>query len=170
LRKSHAYYLAVACVLALLVAAMDQGIKGLVVASLQHGSRHLIPGIVDLSYQQNTGAAFSLFTRAPVAVLIGVNLLVLGFFLALIYPHLRRKSGMLAAVLVIGGALGNLIDRVCRHYVVDYLDLRFMRWPVFNFADMSIVIGVIVLVVVMLVAERQTLRSKESHADAANAH
>ncbi|HEY3377471.1 MAG TPA: signal peptidase II [Armatimonadota bacterium] len=138
--------------MSLLVAAIDQGVKRLVVEGYPLGESHsLIPGVLDLSYRQNTGAAFSLFHHAPTAALIAVNILVLGFFLALVYPHLRTRSGSAAAVLVLGGALGNLLDRVRWHYVVDYIDFRV--WPVFNIADMCIVAGVGLLVLVMIRAE-----------------
>jgi hypothetical protein len=71
--------------------------------------------------------------------------------LDIIYPHLRTRSGMVAAALVLGGALGNLIDRIRLQYVIDYLDIRV--WPVFNIADAAIVVGVATLLATLVVAE-----------------
>ncbi len=139
--------------LALLVAAVDQYLKGLVTDALAPDKSHILyPGVLELNYHQNTGAAFSLFHHAPSWILLVLNLLVLGIFLALIRPHLPTRAGRVAGVLVLGGALGNMIDRLRLHYVVDYLD--FHVWPVFNFADACVVIGVGVLIVLLLRTER----------------
>ena len=136
----------------LLIAAVDQGIKGLVLATMQGKSHLIIPGIFSLSYRENTGAAFSMFNEMHIAVLLGLNLLVLVFFIYLIRPYLQARPGQFAAVLVLGGALGNLVDRVVRRHVIDYLD--FHVWPVFNLADAFIVAGVALLVWLILRDER----------------
>jgi len=148
---------------AALIAAADQGIKGLVVAHMSPGkSLPVIDGLFSLTYSQNTGAAFSLLNELHVAILVALNLLVLAFFLFLIRPYLAMRAGRFAAVMVLGGAIGNLVDRVFRvdqesgrHFVVDYLN--FHIWPVFNLADTVVVIGVAVLV--MLVLRRERARS-----------
>lgn len=155
-----ARHIGIAAAGALLIAAIDQGVKRLVTGMLPLGGSHpLIPGIVDLNYQQNMGTAFSMFRTVPMPVLVLVSLLVLGIFFALVYPHLRTRWGMVAAILVLGGALGNLYDRIFRFdpirqrsYVVDYIDIHV--WPVFNVADMCIVIGIAALAIVILRAER----------------
>ena len=136
----------------LLIALVDQGIKGLVLATMWGKSYVIIPGIFSLSYRENTGAAFSMFEKLHISVLVGLNLLVLALFLFLIRPFLRARLGRGAAMLVIGGALGNLIDRVFRHHVIDYLD--FHIWPVFNLADAFVVAGVLLLVWLIFRDER----------------
>ena len=138
-----------ALALALLVASLDQIIKGLVVDSFALGeSRVILPGLLSLTYRQNTGAAFSLLQQASPWVLVGANVLVSGLFLAIIAPYLHHRIGMIAAVLIFGGALGNLIDRLRVQYVVDYLDIYI--WPVFNLADSCIVVGVVLFSVLVL--------------------
>lgn len=150
--KEPAKYLGGALGLALLVLGADQGVKRLVVgALLPDESRPLIPGILHLTYRQNTGAAFSMFSQAHPSVLVLLGLLVLGIFLALIYPHLRTRSGMVAAALVVGGAVGNLIDRIRLQYVIDYLEISV--WPVFNIADAAIVVGIAMLLATLVIAE-----------------
>jgi signal peptidase II len=102
-----------------------------------------------------------------IAVQLTLIALVLVFFLYLIRPYLNLRAGRLAAVLVLGGAVGNLIDRIFRvndsgrHFVVDYLD--FHVWPVFNLADTCVVIGVALLVLLVLRSERT--RSDEPESD-----
>lgn len=136
------------------VVAIDQGVKGLVVEKLSPvGSHPLVPGLLDLSLRQNSGVAFSLLHSLPPGAMIALVLVVLGVFLALALPYLRTGGGMAATVLILGGALGNLVDRITRKAVVDYLDVHV--WPVFNLADVAIVVGVGLLIVTLLLADRR---------------
>ena len=107
-------------------------------------SRVILPGILALTHRHNPGAAFSLWPQMPPVVLLSLNVLVLGVFVALIWPCLAQRAGVAAAILVLGGAIGNIIDRFSRHFVIDYLD--FHVWPVFNLADTCVVVGVAILV------------------------
>ena len=81
-------------------------------------------------------------------VLLGINVLMVILFALVVAPYWQKWSGKLAAILVWGGALGNIIDRAFRGYVVDYIDFHF--WPVFNFADACVLLGVAALLVAML--------------------
>jgi len=149
-----------------LIAAVDQGIKGLVVANLSQQSPIHLLGPFSLTYQTNTGAAFSLLHDTHSVLILLLNALVLAFFLYLIRPYLNLRAGRLAAALVLGGAAGNLIDRVVRHHVVDYVNFYVspqLHWPVFNLADTCIVIGVALLVLLVLRSERT--RSDEPESD-----
>ena len=104
----------------------------------------IIPNIVHLSYVQNTGIAFGLFQNHPEiwSILISVSVLFLfigtGFF---VNQPLSRK---IAYGFILGGAVGNWIDRIRLHYVVDFLDFRV--WPVFNIADSFITISVVIFI------------------------
>lgn len=141
--------------LAALIAVIDQYVKlGLVMRALAPGeSQPVLPGILSLTFRQNTGAAFSLLERAHPGVLLGLNLVVLALFMVMAWPYLRTRVGLTAAVLVLGGALGNLIDRLRLHYVIDYLD--FHVWPVFNLADICVVVGIGLLVLLLLRSAQQ---------------
>lgn len=136
-------------IVGLLVLFFDQLTKFWVQKSMMpRDSIPLIPGVFHLTYVQNTGAAFG-FLREKTLFFIAVAVLVLGFIIFLI-PRLPRGNLFLRVVfgLLLGGALGNLIDRIRFGYVVDFLDFRI--WPVFNIADMAIVVGVCFLVWVIL--------------------
>jgi signal peptidase II len=129
----------------LLVLFFDQLTKFWVQNSmLPRDSIPLIPGVFHLTYVQNTGAAFG-FLRGKTLFFIVVAVLVLGFIIFLA-PRLSREKPLLGLVfgLLLGGALGNLIDRIRFGYVIDFLDFRV--WPVFNIADMAIVVGVCFLI------------------------
>ncbi|MEE8638438.1 MAG: signal peptidase II [Candidatus Margulisiibacteriota bacterium] len=139
--------------LAFVIVAIDQSLKYLVHQSMRLGqSIPLIDGILKLTYVRNTGAAFSLFIGfSPYLAVIGFLVVIAVIFFHYKIPlHLRVLQIGLAFVL--GGSLGNLIDRVFRTYVIDYLDITI--WPVFNFADIMINVGVI-LIVFKLFAEEE---------------
>lgn len=126
------------------VVAVDQWTKSLAVAHL-HRPAHLL-GPFGLSLGYNSGSAFSLFTRsAPVLAVVSA---VLGALLVLAATRARRASVSVGLGLVLGGAVGNLADRLFRGHggsVVDFITLS--HWPTFNVADASITIGAVFLVV-----------------------
>lgn len=132
---------------ALLLAACiagDQLLKYWVVRHLEIGqSAAFLPGLVRLTRLHNTGAAWGSFSGST-ALLTAVTavLLVAGAWLVL-KKVIRHPLGLCAAMLVLGGGIGNMIDRICRGYVVDMFDLEFMSYPIFNLADCFVVVGVI---------------------------
>jgi len=127
---------------------LDQVSKALVVAYTQPGeSLTLIPHVLHLTYSTNTGGAFGIMRGSGQIVFLAAVVIVavvFGSFLVM-----RGRGSIWAFVglgLLIGGALGNLIDRVVRHKVVDFFDLGW--WPVFNVADIAIAAGVIIVLLV----------------------
>ena len=100
----------------------------------------LVPSILHLTYVQNTGAAFGLFPGYP-RVFVMLAVVVAGWIIVELTRTRPRAWPVETGLLVIlGGALGNLIDRLRFGYVVDFIDLRV--WPVFNLADSAVTIGV----------------------------
>ena len=131
-----------AAAVAAVVLIADQLTKQLVRSSIALGeSRHLLPGVT-LVRAQNSGIAFSLFTGSEVAVIV-VAAIVLAAVLTYFALHRERRWMWLACGLIVGGALGNLIDRLRVGMVTDFIKLP--DWPAFNLADASITIGVLTL-------------------------
>ena len=135
--------------LALMVFLFDQSTKVLIAAQMRPGkSIEIIDHFFNITYVQNTGAAFGILKNANL-FLLAIGVVVLG---VVVYFHfhlsLQRKFEHLALALVLGGSLGNLSDRLFRGYVVDFIDFRV--WPVFNFADTFINVGIFVLIVSLL--------------------
>jgi signal peptidase II len=127
---------------------LDRLTKSWVVHTFKEGqTQPLIPGVFHFTYVTNTGAAFSLFT-GKVAWLGWLSLAVsLGLIaLALIGPMLNRWE-QLGYGFILGGAIGNGIDRFTLHYVIDFLDFRLINFAVFNFADAFINIGIVCLLI-----------------------
>lgn len=124
--------------------AADQAVKLYVVSHLAlYESAPLLPGVVELLYIQNTGGGFSilaghtwLLTILTAALMAGVAALMV----KRVFPHPLAMWSMAA---ILGGGLGNLIDRVRLGYVVDMFNFQFMDYPVFNVADILVVCGTI---------------------------
>ena len=126
------------------VLAADQAVKALVTASLERGEeRELVAGI-KLVNTRNTGIAFGQLQDggAIVAVVVAVAVAAL---LAYFARNARRRLMWLPTGMLLGGALGNIVDRLREGAVIDFLKLPY--WPAFNVADASITIGVLVLLV-----------------------
>lgn len=113
----------------------------------------LINGVLNLTYLENRGAAFGIF-QGKKFLLVGITgLLILGLIVLLLAGRIRSTMLMWAVGLIIGGGIGNLIDRIFRGYVVDYVHVRFIQFPIFNFADCLVVIGTIMIIIYFLFIE-----------------
>jgi len=131
-----------AAALALAVVAADQATKALVRANIDIGNRDgVFPG-VELVHVRNRGVAFGLFADGGF-VLIAIGAACVVALLAFFATHSQRPLVWLPTGLLLGGAAGNLIDRLQQGYVTDFIDLPL--WPAFNVADMAITAGVITL-------------------------
>jgi signal peptidase II len=139
--------------IALAAVAADQLTKHLVASQLQLDDGVHVVGPLWIRHVQNSGIAFGLFAQATavVIVLTGVAIAWMLFYFA--RSGARHPVLPVALGLVIGGSMSNLVDRVRLGYVTDFIDLRW--WPSFNLADSFIVIGVLVLLVALMLAERE---------------
>ena len=122
----------------------DRLTKQLVIASFHPGqSLPLIPSILHLTYVQNTGAAFGLFKGRQLLFIV-ISVAVIGWISRELLTRPPTDARVTwACGLILGGAVGNLIDRLRVGYVVDFIDLRV--WPVFNVGDSAITIGIALL-------------------------
>ena len=127
--------------LAAALVAVDQVVKYLVRAGIPlHTAVDFLPGL-DLTYVQNTGAAFSLLeehTWILTIVSLVVSVLLVVLLVKKVFP---RPFAMAALSMVLAGAVGNLIDRALLGYVTDMFETLFMRFAVFNVADICVVVG-----------------------------
>jgi signal peptidase II len=142
---------------AAVVLLADQATKAIVAASIELGARvQVIGDLVVLWHVRNTGAAFSLFQGGQAFFLI---VTVLAFAMLFYFQRAFRGRGQLLHVvlgLVLGGTLGNLIDRVRLGYVTDFVSVGIgdLRWPTWNVADASLVVGIISLVFYLTFLDR----------------
>ena len=137
--------------IAALVIAFDQISKYIVIQAFAWGDLRQITGFFDLVRAHNTGAAFSLFASQPGwqrGFFIAVASIASIFILYLLRRDSSSTLSKLALSLILGGALGNLIDRLAHGYVVDFLSFHLgsYYWPAFNIADSAITIGALLLI------------------------
>jgi len=122
-------------------------------------SRSLIGDLVSLTYVQNTGAAFSILQGKRTFFII-MTLIMLAVILYLYKKHLDKNIySILSVGLIFGGALGNFYDRLIHHYVIDFIDFHF--FPVFNIADMALVIGTIILSIIIWITDQKEVTEKQ---------
>ena len=128
-------------VFAILVTLLDQFIKRCVLLTLAlNESRDLLPGIISLTNVNNPGAAFSMLAGQR-WLLAGIAFVAVLLLIAILLRYNDGFWGTLGLSAVLGGALGNLIDRVSYGYVVDMFNLEFMHFYIFNIADIFITLG-----------------------------
>jgi signal peptidase II len=140
--------------IAALVVALDRYTKWLIAHKLtMHDSIPVIPGFFRIIHTENPGAAFGLFADSPsqwkVALLIVFSLVALAIVSLLLWKNSHRLTSTgIGLSLILGGALGNLWDRIVSRHVVDFLLFYIGRyqWPAFNVADSAIVVGACLLV------------------------
>jgi signal peptidase II len=144
--------------IALLVVLLDRWTKRLAAVRIaMYAHIQVIPGFFRLTHTENTGAAFSLFADSPshwkTAMLIGFSVVAMLVVSVLLWKqsHAVTITGV-ALSLILGGAVGNLWDRVASGKVVDFLlfYVKQYQWPVFNLADSAIVLGASLLVIEIL--------------------
>lgn len=128
---------------------LDQLTKWLSVMYLRNGDAvTVIPGVLDFSYTENSGAAFSILSdeRWFLVVITMIVMIALGAFV--LFGQFRHyKLFNLSATLILAGGIGNLIDRLLLGYVVDFLKVTFMDFPIFNVADCFVVVGSVLLLI-----------------------
>jgi signal peptidase II len=138
--------------LAALVVVLDQLAKYWISASFGYGEARAVTGFFNLVLTYNKGAAFSFLAAASGwqrGFFIGIALVAMVVISVLLARHAGEKLFCLSLTLILGGAIGNVLDRIALGYVVDFLDFYVggWHWPAFNLADSAITAGAVLMVV-----------------------
>ena len=123
---------------------------------LEHQSITIIKNFFYITFAKNTGVAFS-FLEGKVPLIIIMTSIIIILILKYIKSTNPNKYESISYGLILGGAIGNLIDRIIYGYVIDFLDFNIFGYPypIFNLADTAIVIGVIALIILSLIEEKR---------------
>ncbi len=151
--------------------AADQAVKLWVVQHLAlYESAPLLPGFLELRYIQNTGGGWSILSDYTWLLSILTAFIMLVLLYLLLRRIVRHPLGRTACVLLLAGGCGNLIDRLRLGYVVDMFNFQFISYPVFNVADIAVVIGMILAAVyyLFLYEKHDGPERGERHGDAAS--
>lgn len=146
-------------IIAIVLTVADQWIKVLVLNHIGlEDTVAFLPGVADLVFVKNTGAAFSIFhdktwMLSVVSVVFCAAVIVFMVWKRPAHFLLRCSLGLMFA-----GALGNAIDRIFRGFVIDYIKLTFINFPIFNLADICITIGAVLLIIYALFFDKETVK------------
>ena len=142
---------------------LDQIIKILVSYNMNSGeSINIINNFFSITYAKNIGAAWSMFSGARIIlILLGIVAINVIFFFFIFNKELNKKEQFLYSILM-GGILGNIIDRVVYGYVIDYLDFKIFgyNYPIFNVADIFIVVSIILIIIFSFKGKKNEISSK----------
>ena len=158
--------IAVTIIVAAVIAAVDQVIKYFIYENLYpSGKVTVIENLFSLIYTENRGAAFGIFQDGTIFFIVLASFMLGVFFYLLLKKKFTSKLFYASAALMIGGGIGNLIDRIFRHFVIDYLSLSFFP-PICNFADYCITVGAVLLVIsIMFASDNKTEENGGSEND-----
>ena len=141
-------------ILTVILVAADQFSKYIALTSLKPvGNITFIKGFMEFTFVENRGAAFGILNGARwlfVIITIAVTAVII-YYIAKKMPKTKEYKFLpLSLMLILAGAWGNAIDRLIRGYVVDYFEFTFFSWPVFNVADIYVVVGTVLLAVLLV--------------------
>lgn len=141
---------------AALLVGLDQWVKLWAYNTLRTGGDVLlIPNVLHLVYWENTGAAFSILTGRTTFLAVVTGAVLLCILLLLVLKKITEPLLIIAFSLILSGGVGNLIDRIVRGFVVDYIYFVPINFPVFNIADCCVVIGCGLMIFGILMSERK---------------
>jgi len=148
--------------IALVIGGIDQLIKYIIINKLELFESIRIFKNFNITYVNNTGAAFSILSgNVFILIILGIILTYL-FYKYFIKNKVLNKIEIIIYGILFGGVLGNFIDRIFRNSVIDYLDIKIFNYdfPVFNFADIAIVCSIIVLIILIIRGEKNENSNK----------
>lgn len=111
----------------------------------------IIPNLLNFTYIENNGVAFGIASNNTILIVL-LNVIIL----AIIIKFLKEKFSktnyiiILSLIMILAGGVGNLIDRIAMGYVIDFIDINILDFPVFNIADISITVGVIMIMIILI--------------------
>ena len=136
------------------IIALDQISKYWVVNNIgPTDSISVIPDLIDFVYVKNTGAAFSFLADRTYGIIF-LSCISIVFCIGVVWFMIKMKPQnkllTISLALMLAGAFGNVIDRIARGYVVDFIEATFVKFPVFNVADIAITIGAVLVIIFVL--------------------
>lgn len=145
-----------------LIVFIDQATKMLIKNSMQlRESISLLGDIIRITYIKNPGMAFGIQIGGKLFYTIFASIACVVILIYLYEMKPENFWARFALTTILGGAVGNLIDRIIHSEVVDFIDIRIVRWPVFNFADIAITLGMIILIAVVIFEKKQEKTEEE---------
>ncbi len=111
----------------------------------------LIEGFLDLTYSENTGAGFGIFKDNTTALIVVTTIVMIGIWVYLVVAQKQNQWLRVSLIFVLGGGIGNLVDRIALGRVRDFFEFTFMDFAIFNVADIFVTVGAFMLIIVLIV-------------------
>ena len=147
LNKSKFKNFSIAFIVMAILVTVDQVIKYFVEVNLKPISvRPLIPGFIQLHYHRNDGAMMGVLDGEITTVTILAVICMIGIIILMFTDLIKTKLDYICIVMIATGGIGNILDRICRGYVVDYIEYLFVDFYIFNFADCLITVGAFLMI------------------------
>lgn len=151
-----------ALLLSALLVGLDQLLKLWAIQALKPvGTYPIINNVLHLTYVENRGAAFGMMEGQKWLLVWATALVLLVLVFVILSGRMKQKFPLFTVAVILGGGIGNLIDRVYRGYVVDYVHVKIINFAVFNFADICVTMGTLVLVCWLIFGESRRERQKD---------
>lgn len=147
-----------------LIVGLDQLFKYLAIVYLSNDiiTFPIIKNVFHLTYIENEGAAFNMLSGKKIFLVGVTSIILIAGIVLILMDKIKSKFLMWSVALVIGGGIGNLIDRIFRSFVVDYLDFRLINFAIFNFADCCVVVGtILIMIYVLFLDKNNSIHSKK---------
>lgn len=126
-----------------LIILLDQITKNLII---NKNDIIIIPNLLIFSYAKNTGIAFSIGENNTIfTIILGIFLLVISLIFSIFFINKKRYYISMCISLIIGGGVGNLVDKTAKGYVIDFINVKLFDFPIFNVADVFITVGIFLL-------------------------
>lgn len=144
-------------IISFILIIIDQVSKILVVSNIYNESIKVIPNLLNFTYVENTGALFGIGkNKISIFIILNIIIIVLGIIYLIKNKDEFNFLSKISISMILSGGIGNLIDRIARGYVVDFIDVNpVIKWPMFNIADCYVVIGCILLFIGFILQERK---------------
>ncbi len=149
-------------IIGFIILLIDQVFKALIMSFLNLGeSISLIPNFFSITLLFNTGGAFSLFSGNTIFLIVLSFIVIYILYKYFVKDKVINKKNIILYGILFGGICGNLIDRIFRGYVIDYIDFNIFgfNYPVFNFADICIVVSIFMIFIVMYKGDKNEIQS-----------
>lgn len=140
------------CIIIIIAVCIDQIVKFVIIKNLYNSSITILNGILNFTYVENTGGAYGI-GNGNIMMFIIINIIIIALIIKFVISNKKEiyNRTLVSLGLIIAGGIGNLIDRIFRGFVVDYIDFSpLVKFPVFNIADICVVLGILIIIISIL--------------------
>lgn len=149
--------------ISVILVGIDQFLKYIAIISFKVQNVPIIDNVLILTYTENTGAAFSILRNHTWILTVATSILLVALIILVFAKKIKSHYLLINFALVFSGGVGNLIDRIFRGFVVDFIYFKPINFPVFNFADICVFCGAVMFIIYILFLEPKATKKQSSN-------